>query len=454
MRPLQRLLPAILLLTLAIAPAACSSPGSTEVLAGSGSADPVQTPTPQTASPGGAAPTPEPVATPTISPTETPDDTGLVWTEVDLSDALGADETSTIQLESVGDGRVLAMSFVDRGMNSILVTEDGREWTPIPVPTGFLPWSVDITGDRWLIQGWDSTLEAPFAQILFSDDQGANWTEIVVDLTPFDGMAWVVDAIVAGRLIVVAVQSDTWQPDLDQAPDDALAYEPSEERVHLFSSDGGPAELVAEFPGWASGGYGSSDGFHLIMYSPDGDQLLASTDGREWTRTALDVEVTDSARNEIWTSDEGYTEFRFERFEGVYGSGQVLTLPEGIGWMPDLAVGPAGVAAVGGPIATPSQYDPHRYMIGWSLDGIDWQWQTLQGAFGLPEPSEDDNSFTEVQVAVGQRFVLAQLQTFEFPDAEFDEEFNVGVGDPQPSAPLTAPEISASPHRWFIARVD
>ena len=564
MRQLQRLLPAILILTLAIATAACSSSDSTRVVVGSESPslDPVQTPTPEIATPEGVASTPEPVAIPTATPTEAPDATGLVWTEVDLADALGADETSTIQLQSVGDGRILAMSFVDRGMDSILVTENGREWTPISVPAGFLPWSVDITGNRWLVQGWDSTLEAPGTQILYSDDEGANWTEIVVDLASFDGRAWVVDAIVAGETIVVMVQSDTWQPDIDQGLDDDMAYEPSEERVHLFLSDGEPAESVVEFPGWASGGYGASDGFHLIMYGPDGDQLLTSPDGRGWTRTAVDVEVTDSARNEVWTAEEGYTEYRIERFEGVYGSGQVLTLPEGIGWVPGLAVGPAGIAMLGGPASpfegsdgdftmpdiviekdgyelrynqpeggitlwdlegdsavyvydaetiqsldeTPPMgvrevedeqghvmvvfddpetgaelvafsgerleaavteamikeegsaaylgYDPHNYMVGWSREGLDWQWQTLQEAFGLPERSDEANSSTEVQVAVGQNFVLAQVQTFEFPEADIDEDFNVGVGDAQPSALHTAPEISASPHRWFIAQVD
>lgn len=555
MRPRQEFLRAAVLFASAIALAACSSSGSTDVVVSSELPDRVQTPTPQIGPPEEVPQTPEPVANPAVPTTEAPDAIGLVWTEVDLADALGADETSTIQLESVGDGRVLAMSYIDRGMNSVLVTEDGREWTPISVPAGFLPWSVDITGGRWLIQGRDSTLEAPPTQILYSDDEGASWTEMVVDLGPSDGTAWIAEAIVAGELIVVVVQSDTWQPDIDQAIDDDMAYEPSEQRVHLFLSDGGSPGLVAEFTGWASGGHGASDGLHLIMSDSGENYLLYSPDGRQWTRTTVDVEVTDSARNEIWTDDEGYTEYRIERFEGVYGWGQVLTLPEGIGWVPGLAVGPAGVAMVGGPAsphdgpdgdfilpdiviekdgyelrynqpvsgitlwdvendsavyvfdaetlqregefvgvtevedafgssvifhdpetgaelvtfsdeelaaaileeesAAYGDYDPNRFLIGWSLDGTEWEWQTLQEAFDLPERSEDANSFTEVQVAVGQDFVLAQVQTYEFPDGRFDSDTNIGVGDSQTdstSAYLTAP-ASASPPRWFIARV-
>ena len=418
--------------------AACGSSGSNEIVVSSEPA-PVATPE-STATPGVKTPVAPEEST---DPTEDPESPGLVWTEIDLADAIGVDEHSTIQLESVGDGRVLALSFIDRGMDSILVTENGTEWTPIQVPAGFLPWTVDITGGRWLIQGWDSTLESPSTQILFSDDEGASWIELPVDLSSLDGTAWIADAIVAGKLIVVVALSD-------EEPQGDSEYESS---VHLFISDGGSAEPVIEFPGWFSGGHGASEGFHLMMYGPDGHQLLYSPDGRQWTRTTVDVEVTDSARNEIWTSDQTDGKFKVERFEGVFGTDQVLTLPEGIGWMPDLAVGPAGVAAVGGPKATPSDYDPNRFLIGWSEDGTDWEWQTLQEAFGLPESTQNGNSFTEVQVAVGHDFVLAKIQIFEFPEADFGEDFNVGVGDVQPSAPLTAPEISASPHRWFIARV-
>ncbi|WP_419928646.1 hypothetical protein [Candidatus Poriferisocius sp.] len=564
MRLLQRLLPAILILTPAIAPAACSSSDSTRVVVGSESPspDPVQTPTPEIATPEGVASTPEPVAIPTVTPTEAPDAAGLVWTEVDLADALGADETSTIQLQSVGDGRILAMSFVDRGMDSILVTENGREWTPISVPAGFLTWSVDITGNRWLIQGWDSTHEAPSTQIRFSDDHGANWTEIVVDLASLDGTAWIADAIVAGQLMVVAAIHEPGVPLMEGGGEGDVDFEPSVARVQVLLSDGGPAEPVADFPGWFASGHGASDGFRLIVSDSGQNYLLYSSDGREWTSTPVDVEVTDSAHEMIWTADEGYTEYRIERFEGVYGSGQVLTLPEGIGWVPGLAVGPAGVAMVGGPpwpgdesdrdftmpdiviekdgyelrynqpeggislwdldqdeavivfdaetlqreeppdvvqevesddgsilvvfydpttgaelvafsgerleaavieasiveedSAAYLEYDPHNYMVGWSREGLAWQWQTLQEAFGLPERSEDANSFTEVQVAVGQDFVLAQVQNFEFPEADIDEDFNVGVDDGQSGsvpAPLTAPEILASPPRWYIARV-
>ena len=157
----------------------------------------------------------------------------------------------------MGDGRVLALCFSDRGMDSILVTENSRDWNPISVPAGFLPWSVDITGDRWLIQGWDSGTEDGRTQILFSDDQGAIWTEVVVDIGPVDGTAWVANAIVAGKLIVVVVQSDTWQPGIDPDTYDEVGYEPSVEHAYLFLSDGGPGRIGSQIPrlglGWLWG---------------------------------------------------------------------------------------------------------------------------------------------------------------------------------------------------------
>jgi hypothetical protein len=351
---------------------------------------------------------------------------------------------------------MLALAASPDVVNSVLVTGDGLDWAALPIPSGFSPWKVDIAGDRWVIQGWDTLQEAPDTLILFSDDRGSNWTELAVDYGLIDGTTWVADVIAAGKLIVVMAQSDTWQSATDEVANDDTEYENSVGSVHLFLSDGGPAELVAEFPGWASGGYAASDGFHLLMHGPYGDQFLYSPDGYQWSSTIVGVEVSDSAGNQIWTTDPTDGRFKFERFEGVYGSDQVLTLPDGIGWIPDLAVGPAGVAAVGGSTAESairSAYDPNDFLVGWSQDGTDWQWQGLDEAFGLPESTKDGDSFTEVQVAVGHDFVIAKVQTFVFPEALIDEDTEVGVGDSQPSGILTAPDSFASPPRWFIARV-
>lgn len=537
---------AAVLAILVIGFAGCGSSGSNELIVSNELSDPAPTPTLQAATPEGIAPTPEPAVRPEDTPTEAPNVTGLEWIEVDLSGVFDLDVDESLELESVGDGRVLATVARPDVTKGAFVSDNGVDWAALPIPASFSHWSADISGDRWLIQGWDVNSQAPGAQILFSDDEGASWTELVIELGPLGGTAWIVGAIVAEKRILVTALSD-------EVLDEDVGYEPSEARVHLFLSDGGPAELVAEFPGWASGGYGASDGFHLLIYGPDGDQLLYSPDGLQWDSTTIEVEITDSARNEVWTADPTDGQFKVERFEGVYGSDQVLTLPDGISWIADLAVGPAGVAAVGGPAlpydgsgedftlpdisiekdgfelrynqpeggltlwdlnentavfvfdaeavqsetppegvreiedngglmvvfddpeteaelvafseeeisaafmeeesAAQSAYDPYDFSVGWSLEGTDWEWQTLEEAFGLDESTQDDNSFIEVQVAVGHDFVLAKVQTFVFPEADLYEDAEIGVGEGQPSALHTAPNSLASPARWFIARV-
>lgn len=548
---------ASLIAILTIGITACSSSDPNEVIVSS-DLTPVPTQAP-TAAPAVATP----IAPPQESaPLDTPLESELVWTEVDLSEVFDLDQDWFPRLESVGNGRVLALSASPDAVNKVLVTDNGVDWSELPIPTGFSPWSVDISGDRWVVQGWDTREDAPDTRALFSDDQGSNWDELVVDLGPFEGTAWIVDAFVVERLIVVAVQSDTWQPHMDDVLDEDMAYEPSDVRVHLFLSDGGPAGLVAEFPGWVSGGHGASDGFHLLISDSGEDYVLHSPDGRQWNSSMVDVDVTDSARNEIWTADQTDGKFKVEHFEGVYGTDLVLTLPDGIGWMPDLAVGPAGVAAVGGPewpfgepeenftlpdisfeedgyelrynqpeggitlwhleddsavyvfdaetlrqeeppelvrevevddgstlvvfhdpetgaelvafsgeeladavmeaalkqeeSATYGDYNPNELLVGWSPHGTEWKWQTIQEAFGLSEGTQDDNSITEVEVAVGHDFVIAKVQTFVFQETDFGEDAQIGVGDGQavstPSQYLTS-STTPSPPRWFIARV-
>lgn len=558
---------AIVLATVSIS--GCSSSGNTDVIVPSEPSHAGPTTTPGTPTPTGDTQTPKPAADPTATPTEAPGDSGLNWTEVDLDKAIGSEDTLNFSLESVGDGRVLAIVRRFDISSTVLVTDNGTDWTEISKPAYFSPVNIDITGDRWVIQGWDANVPNATTQILISDDQGATWTELLVDLSSIDGTSWIADTIVAEEQIVIVALNDGATPSIDEDADQDLYYETDPSSIHIFLSDGGPAEWVAEFPVWLASGYGASDGFHLIAHGNEGeDYLLYSPDGREWSQTTIDVEVTDSARDGIWTADQTGGEFRNERFEGVYGPDQVLTLPDGIGWVVDLAVGPAGVAAVGGPeapyeysvdepedgiplpdiviekdgyelrynqpeggitlwdlnkgtavyvfdaeavqseappegvreiegtrgfttvedsfmvvfddpdtgaelvaftreeisaafmeedLAIQNAYDPYDFLVGWSQDGTDWAWQTLQEAFGLPMRSEGDDSITGVELAVGQNFVIAKVQTYELPPPLFEEDPEIAFGVGQSasdSAPLIAMDELFHPPRWFIARVD
>ena len=538
---------------------ACSSSGTDEVVVSSELApSPPLAPPPEQA----AVPAVEPPVAPTRAPAapEPFEESGLTWAEVDLSGVFDPDQSSFLSLDSVGDGRVTVRTEGSDGGSRLLVSENGLDWTEIPIPDGFSPWGVDIAGDRWVIEGWDMYSDEPGIQVLFSDDQGASWSELVIDLGPLDGTAWIGNAFVAGERIVVVALSNSVPLVLEEGAPEDMYYEPSSSRVHVFLSDGGPAELVAEYPGWHTIGYGASDGFHLIVSGPDGHGLLTSPDGRQWSRTTADFEITGSGPDTIWTADQTGGEYRVERFDGVYGPGQVLTQPDEIGWIVDLAVGPAGIAAVGGPEApyigsedevglpdvsikkdgyelrynqpeggitlwdleedsavyvfdagvvesetppegvraveeddgtvlvvfedpetgahlvafsflelaaatnaatdnayeTDTAFDPREFLVGWSADGTDWEWQDPEEVFGVSAFDEDENSFTEIQVAVGRDFVIAKVYTYEFPTAVFDEDAEIGFSDDAPAPTpdyYTTLSSSTSPSRWFIARV-
>ena len=86
-------------------------------------------------------------------------------------------------------------------------------------------------------------------------------------------------------------------------------------------------------------------------------------------------------------------------------------------------------------------YESPEQWLGWSADGSLWGWQTLVDAFGI----DDDEGEPWVQLAVGGDFVIAQVQTFPWPELSGDTSGQSGVLASSSSEPL--------PPRWFIARV-
>ena len=92
------------------------------------------------AGPDSNLPTPEELST---GPT-------LTWREMDP--CTSSDLCGVTDMESVGDGRILARAQGDGG-NRILVTDDGTTWFPVGMPAGITLGNVDISGDRWLVAG-------------------------------------------------------------------------------------------------------------------------------------------------------------------------------------------------------------------------------------------------------------------------------------------------------------
>lgn len=154
----------------------------------------------------------------------------LDWTEFDPGIAGQA------TLQSVGDGRVLALAWPFAGAQDyggapvdgpapVLVTTNGTDWTEVPMPDGVNADQVEISGDRWLVVGSDTGPESlnyarfgpSSSRVFFSDDQGTTWTELHIDLPadPTLSSPWLVEhsavtsALVSGERIVLAAQSLT-----------------------------------------------------------------------------------------------------------------------------------------------------------------------------------------------------------------------------------------------------
>ncbi|MCY3947882.1 MAG: hypothetical protein OXF61_01630 [Acidimicrobiaceae bacterium] len=87
--------------------------------------------------------------------------------------------------------------------------------------------------------------------------------------------------------------------------------------------------------------------------------------------------------------------------------------------------------------------DSHRpeMWVGWSANGTDWGWQTVQEAFGI------GNVDAQITVAVGGDFVVASVHVFEPLGTRSLREGNSADGG------AVVASTVARDQRWFIARV-
>lgn len=415
----------------------CSSSGGSEVTASS-DLTPSPTPTPASSMPSAAEKTP--VAPTPVAESDKPEDSAavppeevsagpmLTWTEFNPVEALGPGLGEFNRIESVGDGRVVFSTFGPSD-NRVMVTENGMDWTEIPLPAdNIIPGHIDIAGNRWLITGLilnsAESVGIPSDQVFFSDDQGATWTELAFSPDAPDGISGAIVAMAAGERMVVAAW---YPPPRDHSEEESGGFVPSTavfNRLGIFFSNGGPAELVAEYPSWNATGYATADGFHLTLFSEEEDVRLFSPDGRQWVEGSPgyeDLEGTafsSGTSGLIWTTDPAYDQYRVERFPGVFGPAPVATLPDGISWVSDVAVGPAGVAAVAQP-GTPlgAQLLPALRI---EKDGYELRYNEPEGAITLWDLSRD---------AAVYEFGL-DLFDEEMPVPEGTREVDVGDNGP------------------------
>lgn len=430
-----------------------------------------------------------PVTTPTVDVTPTtvaepplPDDSSLTggsgstlsWTAQDPDEVSGAGLDGVYEAQTVGDGRIVARTWGDTG-SQIVVSEDGAVWTEVPVPAGLDPWHVDISADRWLIAGPDVSGSGQDPRIFYSDDSGRNWTETALDPAPVSG-ASVKLALASGENLVIAVEipRDHTAHDLkvqeligasgllaaDETVEswslqgttvtfstpgstDPRSFEISEEtsdeldasvvdsQIHLYASDGGPARLSGQYVSWHTTGSSSAEGFRVAVTTPDDELLLASVDGRSWTETSIyDADafaagMRSSTRVGEWyvaVYDDG---IRVRSLDQLGDPEATTATMAGVSHLVSLEVGPAGMVAAALPEGSAgTQAAP---VLGWSVDGVDWRWQTPGEAFGL------DYDEASMEFAVGRDFVLVHVTGFA-PAAD-------------------AETLEAQPPAWFRAEV-
>ena len=274
----------------------------------------------------------------------------LQWSELELELPDG------FFVHSTSDGRVAVIggSFTGDAFSTalhLLVSEDGAEWTSVPLPEDVFPTSVDMSERRMALGGWRNA-EPSAGNIAggqgvmasVSDDGGSTWThtrfqaEAVAQYLSDDATAEFVLAsvYVSGDYVVVAAQgfvrldAESLLVDAGLVPADArisgwesvgdsvrvwldegngaeteLRYSfddlaltesqktllrdvPGDARTFLFGGNGAELGAVAAFDGWVSSGRGTEDGFHLILSTDEGDSVLTSSDGESWSVRSLE----------------------------------------------------------------------------------------------------------------------------------------------------------------------
>ena len=340
-----------------------------------------------------------------LTPEELSTGPTLMWLEVDLDTSTG--HTNVHGIESVGDGRVLARAAGDAG-DSVVVTTDGTRWSAVPMPAGLLLEYIDISGDRWLVGGSDTTDPGQAGRASFSDDGGTTWTELAIAPAPTeptpsycpekvrvrsvmssgDRIVVLIDSFAVLDLAALVVEHGL-APNRDsilrwdytaealiievgnssssvkvEATHEELGLGPGQpppcaapdgthtERVHIITSDGIDTERAAEYTGWAVSAAGTPDGFSVILTTPQETLLLTSSDGRNWIETPLGgygrSEVARSSGGTTWHATRGDGTLHIQRS----GFGEVPTTTATFeGLQPGvLAAGPAGVVATAWPV--------------------------------------------------------------------------------------------------------
>ncbi len=286
------------------------------------------------------------------SPTGRSTGTVLEWTEIDPN--LGGYETSGI-FQSLGNGRILIQTYnleSSTGESGLqfLTTKNGIDWSEVPLPTELWLPQLAFSSDRWLIVGYDfagnplsanpETAEDTSSVLkgyraFYSDDEGANWSELEFDFSSssiqvpptYDTVPYYITAaLTTNEQMVIVLQGDETQTSdgsssNNEIPDTSQENTEDNPIARIFASDGGALEQVAEYSGFIYGNalFGTATanaGFSLQLYVPDdtaqaSEQLITlhSSDGRTWhtsenlNSSLLQLSQTPGSNGSLWRTD-------------------------------------------------------------------------------------------------------------------------------------------------------
>ena len=312
------------------------------------------------------------------------------------------------------------------GFPRVLLSDDrGASWTEVPLDPGTPPFfEDDYTGTIGLHVAADRVLLVSYIWPV------PQFAELIADRGLIDSTDDIEHLGLGTHSVTLWMRSDESDEDspVIEISHDDLELSPRQELllnrwVAIVTSTEGLTGYVRTYSGDANGlsvtgdfdldadlvsGVATRDGFMLSLGERQGEsRIFASADGRDWSEVPIDPPIRThfaGARGgeTMWAaifSDGSSSSIASFRCGQAPRTTAVLEgLAMGPPYDPGLSVGAGGLAAI-----ARSELSTDPIWVGWSTDGVVWDWQTAVDAFGF-EPLD-----TGIQIAVGEGFVLASV---------------------------------------------
>lgn len=410
----------------------------------------------------------------------------VTWEEVQEQDLFaGVPNSGDVDLivgkpTTVGDGRVFVVTTSDSGQH-INVLDNGGEWTQIAVPSEVSAEIVDISGDRWLVAGPDTTSMVGLPRAYYSDNAGTDWTEVGFGDAARENLAYahLNLALTSGENMVFVYQVAGSNFDMDMGtqiealisesgllpsgatigmteyvgstisfataddPDTVLSFEISEEQlaeleasrvgpqIMVYASNGDTAVKTGQYNSSHTTGYSNASGFYVAITTDTNELLLTSVDGVAWAETSIDkaldpteIDLYGTYRTSGWFVSQRSTimglRLEVQSLGEVADKTAITATLADTSYLQSLDIGPSVMVAVANP-ADELLADPSQadQLLGWSTNGSDWQWQTLTEVFGVDQV----NYRAFVDLGVGSDYVIARVE--EFPATNETQSLDV-----------------------------